>query len=67
MTMILIGHPEQEVHVKNPGSMDENKLIRMMKFLKCMKDNVLTLSAKNGASRNIWSIDSAFRVHLSGM
>ena len=49
--------------VKNPGTKDWNKLVRMMKFLRNTEDDVLTLSAEHGVSRIIWSIDSAFGVH----
>jgi hypothetical protein len=43
--------------------MDFNKLVRMMKFLNCTVEDVLTLSAKNGLSTVEWYIDASFTVH----
>ena len=49
--------------VKQPGRNDWNKLVRMMKYLYCTRNDVLTINARNGVHRIEWSIDSAFGVH----
>ncbi|KAL7577140.1 hypothetical protein ACA910_019742 [Epithemia clementina (nom. ined.)] len=48
--------------VKGPTVEDWDKLKRMMRFLKCTKDDVLTLKAKS-LTRLDWHVDAAFAVH----
>ena len=49
--------------VKNPGRNDWNKLVRMMKFLHCTKNDKLTLSAEQGLHNVEWYVDASFAVH----
>ncbi|KAL7565950.1 hypothetical protein ACA910_008408 [Epithemia clementina (nom. ined.)] len=48
--------------VKGPTMEDCGKLTRMMRFLKCTKDDVLTLKAES-LTKLDWHIDAAFAVH----
>ncbi|KAL7570585.1 hypothetical protein ACA910_017636 [Epithemia clementina (nom. ined.)] len=48
--------------VKGPTVEDWDKLKRMMRFLKCTKDDVLTLKAES-LTKLDWHIDAAFAVH----
>ena len=48
--------------VKSPNEMDWMKLTRLIKYLKCTKDDILTLSAED--LRIIkWYVDASFAVH----
>ena len=48
--------------VRNPNEDDQKKLVRMMKFLKQMVNNCLTLKA-DGSRTLKWYVDAAFAVH----
>jgi hypothetical protein len=48
--------------VKNPDEEDWEKLVRMMKFLKYLRKDVLTLQA-NGDGKLKWYADASFAVH----
>jgi hypothetical protein len=49
--------------VKKPTVKDFSKLVRMMKYLNCTKDDTLSLSADEGLSTIEWFIDASFAVH----
>ena len=46
--------------VKRSGRNNWNKLVRMMKYLFCTRNDILTIDTRNGVHRIEWSIDSAF-------
>jgi hypothetical protein len=50
------------MRVKNPDEEDWEKLVRMMKFLKYLRKDVLTLQA-NGDGKLKWYADASFAVH----
>ena len=49
--------------VKKPTVKDFSKLVRMMKYLNCTKNDTLLLSADEGLSTIEWFIDASFAVH----
>mmetsp|Transcript_11837 Transcript_11837/g.17121 ORF Transcript_11837/g.17121 Transcript_11837/m.17121 type:complete len:448 (-) Transcript_11837:440-1783(-) len=53
-------------HVQSPTMSDWNKFKHMMSFLKCTKDDVLTLQA-DGTKILKWHVDASFTVHKDMM
>lgn len=51
------------MHVMSPGTKDWFKLVRMMKFLKLIRQDKLVLNASQGIAGVEWMIGTSFVVH----
>jgi hypothetical protein len=59
---LLIWFSKKQNTIENPDKEDWEKLVRMMKFLKYFRKDVLTLQA-NGDGKLKWYADASFAVH----